>query len=240
MTLVIMSSNEWYHIIPHAALYILPDPYFLHSSAFNLSFLVYSPFLTRFLPCLSFSISSFGIFSHPLPCTVSPSLPCFLSPFFLFISSYLILLLSCLFSRLLSFPCRSFPPSLFCIILAISSSYSFPWSHLSYFLSFQLFCFLSSFRLFSLLIQFRRLPSPRIPFLFFSPSSVILLNTSPSLFLCVVSPIFSPKRDRGEPLYCKFTKKSFCKNIENLLRFDRIMAISLWPGFSGTPCSQLN
>ena len=196
MTLVIMPSNEWYHIIPHAALYILPDPYSLHSSASNLSFLVYSPFFTRFLPCISFSISSFGIFSLPLPCTVSPSLPCFLSPFFLFISSYLILLLSCLFSRLLSFPCRSFPPSLFCIILAISSSYSFPRSHLSYFLSFPLFCFLSSFRLLSFLIQFRRLPSPRIPFLFsplsLSYSSILLLP-----FSFASSPPFSTLKGIG-------------------------------------------
>jgi len=38
------------------------------------------------------------------------------------------------------------------------------------------------------------------------------------------------------PLYCKFTKKSFDEKIENRLRFDGVMATSLWPHFFGPPC----
>jgi len=37
-------------------------------------------------------------------------------------------------------------------------------------------------------------------------------------------------------LYCKFTKESFSDFFKNRLRFDRIMAMSLWPRFFGLPC----
>ena len=39
-----------------------------------------------------------------------------------------------------------------------------------------------------------------------------------------------------KPLYCKFTKESSNeKKIENRLRFDRIVVMSLWPRFLAHP-----
>jgi len=41
------------------------------------------------------------------------------------------------------------------------------------------------------------------------------------------------------PVYCKFTKESFSKNffVHNRLKFDRLMAMSLWPHFFDPPCT---
>jgi len=44
----------------------------------------------------------------------------------------------------------------------------------------------------------------------------------------------------NKPLYCKFTAESYSEKIENRLKFDRTIAMSLWPYFFGPPCIRVH